>query len=349
MGITIGALNAFQSLSDYGKNAVADTVVLNAGQTQATITAIGTGKQVKVGDLLTVFPILASDTAFTVPTTETFILNVKYFKPRVGFTEVTSTTTFSSPADIAGTALAINTQLIADNLGDYVEAVVIDTDKIRIQGKLVIVSFDLDATSTAVHGLPTGTAAYKQYYTVTAAATTVATTLALKAKVQSLTDTLVASQFTDLPYEIKRYMGESTGSTVDASLNPVEYKGNSKVVVQTEYGEGDATLSFDEMSFEEDNLDFIYNWEVNDTDPLFFSGATAVKSFTLTEDVAPNEVAIFGLHKKIDGGIIVIEAPRAKSATVELSFNKLAFRTFTAEFSLMTSNVGKDVMKILEI
>jgi len=333
--VTIGALEVFQKNIDaYGKQASANQVTLSENGSIATVTAISTGVKPKSGDLIYVYPFLASTEAVVSPIIGNNIkINVQYLKNGVGFTEVPISATNATSLDEM--RIAINTAFDGAGIGDYIVATIQDTTRLRIQAKALNVTFNVDSASTWDCKIPKATPAYLGILTIKDDYDS-GTSIPVSVRYLGKT-TLTAADRTNLEYVVFRNIGEMTGATLNSSLDPVIYKGLSKVAKQIEYAEGTASLTCDEMAFNRDNLSYIYGW-TKQTSAQFQSGKTSAGTtkYSFTEDTIPQTVGLFGLHKKIDGGLIIFLADSSKTNNLDLSMKKTEFRTSSVEFNLLT-------------
>ncbi len=356
--VTIGSLEVFQdNITAYGKTAETDKLTLSTNALKTTITPSTTDTLAKSGDLMYVYPFLASSVAVT-DSDGNLVINLEYLKNGIGFVEKTITITLTGVA-AAGTIVGqINAQLVADGVDNIISAVVVDSDKVRIQALAKNVMFNIDAGASATGlKIPTGTPAYifilgiKDDIEKKATATPVE--IEVFKRYAGKSEALSIGEYTDLQYEVVRNVGEMTGATLNSTLDPVIYKGLSKVAKQIEYAEGSASLACDEMAFNVENLEYVYGW-TKEVDGTFMSGKTTVEDvskvikYSFNEYTNPEQVGLFGLHKKIDGGLIMFSAESSKTNNLDLSMKKTEFRTSGVEFMLLTPS-SKCVWSLVSI
>ena len=117
--LSVGAMQMYQQIADYGKNATANTIAIATTLDSATITAIGTGKKINGGDVVYVYPTLIS--ADGAVATETLELKVTHYVSKRDFVETPVTVTFSTTAvaDInsALTTAGLNNKVIPELIG----------------------------------------------------------------------------------------------------------------------------------------------------------------------------------------------------------------------------------------
>ena len=335
--LSVGAMQMYQQIADYGKNATANTIAIATTLDSATITAIGAGKKINGGDVVYVYPTLISAAGAVAVATETLQLKVTHYVSKRDFVETPVTVTFST------TAVAdINSALTTAGLNNKVKAELVGT-KLRIQALT-------DSTGVTVTGgtgltgikLTLGDYAVPMVFKVTANVTTVATTVALSEfYVPQGAKFDTADSLTGLKYKVGRFFGESTGVESTTSLTPDMYKGSSKFALQTEYGEGEASISITDLVFNRENLELIKGLSKKTTAQTFFSGKACSEKYKLTSATNPIEVAMFGLVRYTDNKTLrVVEVDRAKSPTLEVPLGK-AFRVSTDEFTLLANKERK--------
>jgi hypothetical protein len=340
----IGAMDMYQEIDAYGKASEGNTIDIATTLASGTITAIGATKTLKSGDIIYVYPTLVSGDGAVATSGNTLTFNVGHYVDKLYFVDSPVEVTFSSTADID-----INAELVTLGLDDLVFADMVGT-KLRIQAlsKDIGIS-NIGGNDLTALKLTAGDYANPLIFKVTADVTSIATSVSLAEYFQygyEKFDTTASLQA--LAYKCYRFMGQSTGATLKASLTADNYKGSSKIAIQTEYNAGESTLSVDAMEFNMDNLNLIKGLTKKTVARTFFSGASADVTYTYGSLSNSKEFALFGISRKTSGeGLILIEADRVKSPSLTIPLGK-TFRVMNESMSLLANN-DRVICKVFEI
>lgn len=338
--IDVGAMDLYQEITDYGKNANADTIDIATDLATATITAIGAGKQLNGGDLIYCYPSLISADGATPTDTETLIFDVHYYKNREGWKTTTVTTTFATPADLDAGIVQIETELTTLEINSLLE-LTNTGGKLRIQATGLGIGFKITGgTGLTNLGLEVGDYATPIAFKASQNITTVATSVLLaEYYFLDATDYDTVASLSDLQYQVLRSMGQSTGSTLNTSMTDDVYKGSSKVPVQVEYGEGDSMFDVTALTFNRENLDNIFG--LKKRTGTFFSGKACDAKYKYGGYVTIPEFCLMAFSPMEDGiGLRHTRATRAKAQGFTIPMGK-EFRVSDVTFMLLADSDRK--------
>ena len=342
--LSVRAMEMYQNIDGYGKLADANTITVDVGLESATITAIGANKQINGGDIVYIYPVLVSGDGATGVATETLIFDVTHYVSKKYFQTETITVAFST------TAVAdINTALTTAGLNTKVKAELVGT-KLRLQTLQSDVGVVITGgTGLASLQLAVDDATRPLIFKVTANATAVATTLQLSEfYLYGVSKFDTVASLTGLAYTVKRFLGQSTGGTLTATLTEDTYKGASKVGIQTEYSEGESTLTANDLVFNRENLEYLKGFRKRTVGRTHFSGEPCSVTYKMGSYSDPVEFSLLGLSPKSDGvGLLHIEADRVKAPSFMIPMGK-EFRVNSETMQLM-ANTDRVVCKIYEV
>ena len=343
--LTVKAMQMYQDTEDnYGKNRASDTIAIATNLETATITAMGTGKQLKNGDIIKVFPVLVSGDGATAVAGETLVFDVTHYVAKHGYKKDTISVNFTGT-----TVDDITTALTTAGLNTYVKAELVGT-KLRLQALVEDTSFIITGgTGLASLKLSVGDYAIHKIFKVSSNVAITDTSVNISEFYSYGIDKLdTVASLSGLNYVCERFLGEATGATLSVSLTEDTYKGSSKVAVQTEYGEGDSTLSVDELVFNVDNLDYIKGFKKRTTSRTFFSGKSCSATYKYGSYCNPVEFHLRGYAPKSDNiGLLCIDAERVKSPSTTITLGK-EFRTMNETMNIL-ANTDRVVAKIYEL
>jgi hypothetical protein len=336
----VGAMKLAQKIDGYGKNSDTDVITIATDLENATITAIGAGKQLLGGDFIYVYPVRIGKTAYTSLTNETLTFDVNYYKAKKYFLTKSISVTFSSPVDLNEAITQIETEMtnagIAGKL-DFVNA----NNYLRIQATDMKINFKITGgTALTALGLSVGDDGQPLVYKVAKNVGIADTNIQIsELYAKNVEDFNFTESLSNLEYKVLRHIGECTGATLTASLTADTYKGSNKIAVQTEYGEGEAKLSINELVWNRDNLKYLKGWKFRDTGVTFFSGASADERYKYGEYSYPIEFSLVGFTVNNVGDTVELqhlECERCKAPSFTITMSK-QYRTMSEELMLLAN------------
>ena len=326
------------TLSLYAKKGIVATANDTVAYTSASVVTLGQANTgVKVGGYLYTLPTLI----FTPAVSTAYTVNITYFKNGVGFITESEALIATDTDPTAAEFVALFTSNAKLNAAITAGAIAISV----VSSTVKIAS---TSTNTSIY-ITGGVAELTSKYLLAKVTSIAVDTITVGIEIQK-TNAVVGDSLTG-GYEFGDTIGEMTGCTLNSTLTPVVYKGLSKYAKQIEYGEGDATITADEVAFTVDNLDNLYGMTKAPTS-AFFSGVTNanVTKYTMNDATIPKDAELFGIHIKSGGtGLILFRAGKAKTNTLDFSMKKLSYRTNNVEFKLMTPATSKAVWTLLNI